>query len=97
MEPAEAESVEWFSTRLNAFAFLRPSKILDTRINMHPKLTEFVRSGEIPPTSKERNLLLDLARLILQQPTRPPQPELDIDAIRGQFPETLESKISSIS
>ena len=71
--------------------------MLDTQIKMHPTLSDFVITGKIPSSSKERNLLLDLARLILQQPTRPPQPEIDIDAIRGQFPETLDSKISSIS
>ena len=36
---------------------------------MHPTLTEFVRSGIIPPSSKARNLLLDLARNALQNNT----------------------------
>lgn len=44
--------------KLNPSATLKP---------MHPKLSTFLATGDIPTTSKERNLLLDLARLELAQ------------------------------
>jgi hypothetical protein len=34
---------------------------------MHAKLTDFITTGDLPPSAKERNLLLDLARTELSQ------------------------------